>query len=95
MKDSILEHYKAERTGKPLDRILEQDAEYQKSRRQYHEIMEEMKKHLNMEDSGERGFLLKLDEIVGVYSASYGDAAYSLGFRDGMEIGLKYGDGRE
>ena len=34
--------------------------------------------------------LLKLDEAVGDYSASYGDAAYSLGFHDGMEVGLEH-----
>lgn len=28
-----------------------------------------------------------LGEAVGDYSASYGDAAYSLGFHDGMEAG--------
>ncbi len=40
--------------------------------------------------SQDDNIILELDEAFGDYSASYGDAAYSLGFRDGMEIGLEY-----
>lgn len=91
MGNGLLECYKRERTGKPLDSVLKHDAEYQKKKKRYHEISEKMKNKLFHEDtSRDDNIILELDEAFGDYSASYGDAAYSLGFRDGMEIGLEY-----
>ena len=55
--------------GKLLDEILKQDEKYQKRKKQYEETLEEA-----------HSILFKLDEVVGDYSASYGDVAYSLGF---------------
>ena len=86
----IVEELAIQHMGKPLDEILKQDEKYQKSKKQYHEALEEMKKYLNNENPEDLSLLLKLDEAVGDYSASYGDAAYSLGFHDGMEIGLEH-----
>ena len=89
MRD-ILEELVVQRMGKPLDEILKQDEKYQKRKKQYHEALEEIKKCLNIDDPKDLNLILKLDEAVGDYSASYGDAAYSLGFHDGMEVGLEH-----
>lgn len=89
MRD-IVEEFAVKRMGKPLDKILKQDEKYQKGKEQYHEALEEIKKYLNINNPKDLNLLLKLDEAVGDYSASYGDAAYSLGFHDGMEIGLEH-----
>ena len=86
----IVEKLAVQRMGKPLDEILKQDEKYQKRKKQYNEALEEIKKCLNNDNPKDLNLLLKLDEAVGDYSASYGDAAYSLGFHDGMEVGLEY-----
>lgn len=92
----IVEEFAVPRMGKPLDKILKQDDKYQKRKKQYHEVLEEIKKYFNVDNPKDIRLLLKLDETVGDYSASYGDAAYSLGFHDGMEVGLEHGNtGRE
>lgn len=88
MRDMV-EEFAVQRMGKPLDEILKQDEKYQKRKKQYEETLEEVKKYLNNNDSKALSILLKLDEAVGDYSASYGDAAYSLGFHDGMQVGLE------
>lgn len=90
MEHGLLECYKRERTGKPLDKVLKHDEEYQKRKKQYHEMLEKMRKCLYEDTTRDGNIILELDEAVGDYSASYGDAAYSLGFRDGMEVGLEY-----
>ncbi len=82
----IVEEIAVQRMGKPLDKILKQNKKYQKRKNQYHEVLEEIKIYLKVDNSKDRNILLKLDEVVGDYSASYGDVAYSLGFHDGMEI---------
>lgn len=86
----IVEELAVQRMGKPLDKILKQDENYQKGKKQYHEALEEIKKCLNIDNPKALNLILKLDEAVGDYSASYGDAAYSLGFHDGMEVGLEH-----
>lgn len=89
MRD-IVEEFAVQRMGKPLDKILKQDEKYQKGKKQYHEALGEIKECLNIDNPKDISILLKLDEAVGDYSASYGDAAYSLGFHDGMEVGLEH-----
>lgn len=89
MRD-IVEKLAVQRMGKPLDKILKRDENYQKRKKQYHEALEEIKKYLNIDNPKDRNLLLKLDEAVGDYSASYGDAVYSLGFHDGMDVGLEH-----
>lgn len=85
-----IEEFAVQRMGKPLDKILKQDEKYQKRKKKYHEVLEEIKKYLNVDNPKALSIVLKLDETVGDYSASYGDAAYFLGFHDGMEVGLEY-----
>lgn len=89
MRD-IVEELAVQRMGKPLDKILKQDEKYQKRKKQYNEALEEIKNCLNIDNPKDLNLLLKLDEAVGDYSASYGDAVYSLGFHDGMEVVLKH-----
>ena len=86
----IVEEFAVQRMGKPLDEILKQDEKYQKRKKQYHETLEEIKKCFNIAHPDDLNLILKLDEAVGDCSASYGDAAYSLGFHDGMEVVLKH-----
>lgn len=89
MDNSFVEHYKMERMGKPLDEYLKQNEEYQKRKKQYRDLYDEIEKCL---DDGAKAssLLAELDEAVGDYSASYGDAAYFFGFHDGMEMGLEH-----
>ncbi|MDE7327025.1 MAG: hypothetical protein K2N63_12275 [Lachnospiraceae bacterium] len=87
-----LEELADQHMSETLDKILQQDKEYQKRKKQYCEVLEEIKKHLNLKNSKDHNLFLKLDEIVGDYSASYGDATYSLGYREGVAIGLEYGN---
>ncbi len=89
MGNDLLECLKRERTGKPLDEFLKHDEEYQKSKRRYHDTLEKVRKCINKDTSQDSSIILELDEAVGDYSASYGDAAYSLGFQDGMEVDLE------
>lgn len=88
----IVEEFAAQRLGEPLDKTLNQDEKYQKRKKQYHEALEEIKKYLNIDNPKDLSVLLRLDEAVGDYSASYGDVAYSLGFYDGMGVGMEYGN---
>lgn len=89
MENSFVEHYTMERMGKPLDEYLKQNEEYQKRKKQYRDLYDEIEKCL---DDGAKAssLLAELDEAVGDYSASYGDAAYFFGFHDGMEMGLEH-----
>ncbi len=90
MENSFAEHYKMERMGKPFDEYLKQNEEYQKRKNQYHDVYDEIKKCLDNGGAKAHSLLVKLDEAVGDYSASYGDAAYFFGFHDGMELGLEH-----
>ena len=84
MQSCITDYYKVVRSGKPMNELLKKNEEYIKSRKEYHDLLEQVKHQLS--DSGKNDDLfLKLDETVGEYSASYGDTAYTLGFHDGME----------
>lgn len=90
MENGLIDYFKRERMGKPLDKVLENDEEYQKKKKQYHVVLEKIKKLIHENTSQDDNIILELDATVGDYSASYGDATYSFGFRDGMELGLEH-----
>lgn len=85
MQSCIMDYYKVNRSGKPMNELLKQNGEYIKSRKEYHDLLEQVKQQLSNNGKNDDLFL-QLDEAVGEYSASYGDTAYTLGFHDGMEV---------
>lgn len=85
MESCITNYYRVNRSGKPMNELLKKNEEYTKSRKKYHDLLEQVKQQLSSNGKNDELFL-KLDEAVGEYSASYGDTAYTLGFHDGMEV---------
>lgn len=85
MESCITNYYRVNRSGKPMNELLKKNEEYTKSRKEYHDLLEQVKQQLSSNGKNDELFL-KLDETVGEYSASYGDTAYTLGFHDGMEV---------
>lgn len=79
-----------ERMGEPLDAQLKQHKEFMEIRKQYHNLSEVLQEKLG-KDGENREFLIHFDEVVGEYSSSYGENAYTLGFHDGMDLGVEHG----
>lgn len=84
MQSCITDYYKVSRSGKAMNELLKKNEEYTKSRKEYHDLLEQVRQQISSHEKDD-GLFLKLDEAVGEYSASYGDTAYTLGFHDGME----------
>lgn len=85
MQSCITDCYRVSRSGKPMNELLKENEDYTKSRKEYHDLLEQVKQQLSSNGENDDLFL-RLDEVVGEYSASYGDTAYTLGFHDGMEV---------
>lgn len=85
MQSCITDCYRVSRSGKPMNELLKKNEDYTKSRKEYHDLLEQVKQQLSSNGENDDLFL-RLDEVVGEYSASYGDTAYTLGFHDGMEV---------
>lgn len=91
MQSCITDYYKVSRSGKTMNELLNKNEEYTKSRKEYHGLLEQIKKQISSLGKDD-GLFLKLDEAVGEYSASYGDTAYTLGFHDGMLAGQEHNE---
>lgn len=89
MQSCIVDCFKENRSGEPMNELLKQNEEYKKSRDEYHNLLRQVRERLG--SKGQDDVLcLKLDDVVGEYSASYGDTAYTLGFHDGLEVGKEH-----
>lgn len=92
--DFLIREIRKERMGEPLDVQLKQNKEFMENRKQYHNMSEVLQEKLG-KDEEDRDFLIHFDEMVGEYSSSYGETAYTLGFHDGLNLGLEHGKYRK
>ena len=77
-----------DRMGMPLENILKKDRAYAESGENYSRAVDRIGAELDREKG--RELLDELDTAAGDYSAKYGEAAYRLGFHDGLSVGLEH-----
>lgn len=83
-----MKHMAREIFSERMDEQLKQNEGYAGSRERYRTLLQWLKEKLcNAQDEK---MLLELDESVGEYSCEYGEAAYVLGFHDGLDMGLEH-----
>ena len=87
---NLLKGISVERLGKPFDACLQRYRDFVESRERYHKLLESLKKE-RKDSLGDSEIVMQLDDAVGEYSGHYGEAAYALGFHDGLEIGIEHG----
>ena len=87
--ENLMDDIIANRMAEPLERLLEKDGEFQECRKDFFGLFRKLKKKLA--DSKKMGRLLdEMDKTMRNYTCSYGKAAYSLGFHDGMDMGIEH-----
>lgn len=86
MEYSIKEMGK-KRMWEVLESYVKTDREFQKKTEQYHSMMVKLQKKLDMSEEDNRKFL----ECLSNCNNFYGESAYTLGFYDGLDLGLEHG----
>ena len=77
------------RMEKALEKFLWENEDYVESRNEYHKYFGELKERLSGSKEDE-AFLMKFDEVIGAYSSRYEETIYSLGFHDGLGMGMEH-----
>lgn len=70
---------------------LEKNGEFKKCKKRFLLLFDKLQKKSDGNKKKSR-LLDKLDKAMGNYTCRYGEAAYCLGFHDGMDIGLGHAD---
>lgn len=83
------------RTGEPLEEKLKKDADFLKRQREWRDAIHKFDKMVSM--THEQWLALEhVEDIFLEYNISYGEAAYKMGYSDGIEIGMEQTpDGRK